>query len=300
MSEIRTGDFVKVLKTSFEPHRNNIFRVICVATISDGTYLHLDGIASMRYNIKNVEKVNKFSIGDKVKIANVPGGYSAERYNDTFEIENIYFDVADTIRYDLKPFEKYENWFYKSWLEERLKKDEMEDIITHVINEMPNEISFNGKIISKWGTPLTLGADLADEYKIKVEGDFKDMNKLLEMYKERKADEIADKYMELNEELENNDTVCSLINDTNNQLRVMLDIEEDIDVIEIKELYRFSKETIEKKTELRNAHTNELNELNKLVAEVQAHLEMADIEDYKLKIEILQNYGIVDKNGKIV
>lgn len=297
MSEIRTGDYIKVLRTSFEPHRNIIFRV----RNKLNEYLILEGVDTIQYHIENVEKVNKFSIGDKVKIANLPGGYSSERYNDTFEIENIYFDVADTIRYDLKPFEKYENWFYKSWLEERLKKDEMEDIVIHAINEMSNGISLNGKIISKGGIPLTLGVDLADEYKIKVEGDFKDMNKLLEMYKDKKMKEIAETYKKLKEELYEKDEVRMILQDAENQLNVLHDLDEEKAIkLEVPAFFAFTEKTKKEDEKLSKMSKNEENELLRLVAEVQAHLEMADVEDYKLKIEILQNYGIVDKNGKIV
>ena len=141
----------------------------------------------------------------------------------------------------------------------------------------------------------------------------KDMNKVLELYKERKVREIARKYKELVEkELESNTFINkynALVADFKKNLedleaeeqkenagkfRVLVRTGYDMELpIEINDDYRcyiVSKPfDIEKDKEMHNLYST--------IEEINAMLSMSDDKDYQ--IEVLQRYGIIDKKGKM-
>lgn len=141
----------------------------------------------------------------------------------------------------------------------------------------------------------------------------KDMNKVLELYKERKVREITRKYKELVEkELESNTFINkynALVADFKKNLedleveeqkenagkfRVLVRTGYDMELpIEINDDYRcyiVSKPfDIEKDKEMHNLYST--------IDEINAMLSMSDDKDYQ--IEVLQRYGIIDKKGKM-
>lgn len=141
----------------------------------------------------------------------------------------------------------------------------------------------------------------------------KDMNKVLELYKERKVKEIIKKYKELVEkELESNTFINkynALVADFKKNLedleveeqkenagkfRVLVRTGYDMELpIEINDDYRcyiVSKPfDIEKDKEMHNLYST--------IEEINAMLSMSDDKDYQ--IEVLQRYGIIDKKGKM-
>lgn len=141
----------------------------------------------------------------------------------------------------------------------------------------------------------------------------KDMNKVLELYKERKVREITRKYKELVEkELESNTFINkynALVADFKKNLedleveeqkenagkfRVLVRTGYDMELpIEINDDYRcyiVSKQfDIEKDKEMHNLYST--------IEEINAMLSMSDDKDYQ--IEVLQRYGIIDKKGKM-
>lgn len=141
----------------------------------------------------------------------------------------------------------------------------------------------------------------------------KDMNKVLELYKERKVKEIIKKYKELVEkELESNTFINkynTLVADFKKNLedleveeqkenagkfRVLVRTGYDMELpIEINDDYRcyiVSKPfDIEKDKEMHNLYST--------IDEINAMLSMSDDKDYQ--IEVLQRYGIIDKKGKM-
>lgn len=141
----------------------------------------------------------------------------------------------------------------------------------------------------------------------------KDMNKVLELYKERKVREITKKYNELvDKELESNTFINkynALVADFKKNLedleveeqkenagkfRVLVRTGYDMELpIEINDDYRcyiVSKPfDIEKDKEMHNLYST--------IEEINAMLSMSDDKDYQ--IEVLQRYGIIDKKGKM-
>ena len=141
----------------------------------------------------------------------------------------------------------------------------------------------------------------------------KDMNKVLELYRERKVREITSKYNELvKKELESNTFITKynvLVEEFRKNLEDLAVEDErenagkihalirtgyDMELpIEINDDYRFH---------IRNEQFNsekdkEIHNLYSITEEINAMLSMSDDKDYQ--IEVLQRYGIIDKKGKM-
>lgn len=141
----------------------------------------------------------------------------------------------------------------------------------------------------------------------------KDMNKVLELYKERKVREITNKYNELvKKELESNtfinkyetlveefrknleDLVVEDERENAGKIHALIRTGYDMELpIEINDDYSFRIRNEqfdgEKDKEIRNLYL--------IVEEINAMLSMSDDKDYQ--IEVLQRYGIIDKKGKM-
>lgn len=147
----------------------------------------------------------------------------------------------------------------------------------------------------------------------KNEEEEKDMNKVLQLYKERKVREITSKYNELvKKELESN----TFINKYNVLVEEFKKNLEDLEAEEQKEnvgkrhvLVRTGYEMelpIEidsdydyyiRSKQFDSEENKEKNNLCSSVEEINAMLSMSDDKDYQ--IEVLQRYGIIDKKGKM-
>lgn len=136
------------------------------------------------------------------------------------------------------------------------------------------------------------------------------MNKVLELYEEREEKRIKDKYIKLKDDMYNDNPVVNEFkeleektkqsyeelcdkynNDTNNVInRTGYSYESG---------YELSKEIINNINEkLKPDFNKEMEELNDKIKDINALLSISDDKDYQL--EVLKNYGLVDKKGNIV
>lgn len=141
----------------------------------------------------------------------------------------------------------------------------------------------------------------------------KDMNKVLELYKERKVREITRKYNELvKKELESNifinryneivadfkknleDLEVEEQKENAGKMRVLVRTGYDMELpIEINDSYEYYIRSEHFDTE----KDKEMHNLYSTINEINAMLSMSDDKDYQ--IEVLQRYGIIDKKGKM-
>lgn len=141
----------------------------------------------------------------------------------------------------------------------------------------------------------------------------KDMNKVLELYKERKVREITRKYNELvKKELESNifinryneivadfkknleDLEVEEQKENAGKMRVLVRTGYDMELpIEINDSYEYYIRSEHFDTE----KDKEMHNLYSTIDEINAMLSMSDDKDYQ--IEVLQRYGIIDKKGKM-
>ena len=123
------------------------------------------------------------------------------------------------------------------------------------------------------------------------------MLKILEIYKEKKKREIEQKYDEQLLELECNDPVNTLVKETEQKLKEMLNSDNVLLVLN-SDTMEFTQETIEKRKKIIDIIHQEKKELNDVIKEIESLLELAP--NYEEKLQILRDYGIIDKKKNIV
>lgn len=125
----------------------------------------------------------------------------------------------------------------------------------------------------------------------------KDMLKILEIYKEKKTREIEHKYDEQLLELECNDPVNTLVKETEEKLKEMLNSDNVLLVLN-SDTIEFTQETIEKRKKIIDIIHQEKKELNDVIKEIESLLELAP--NYEEKLQILRDYDIMDKKKNII
>lgn len=145
----------------------------------------------------------------------------------------------------------------------------------------------------------------------------KEMNKILQLYVERKEKEIKEKYDSLVEkeynEIEYIQVYNDLVNAFEGALKELYEDETNVgskylrDSALTENAYKYKLMEANIKHEIRKKYADEeqkeCEELNKMVEEVETMLSLADegngnIDKYKVE-DILKNYGIIDENLKI-
>lgn len=123
------------------------------------------------------------------------------------------------------------------------------------------------------------------------------MLKILEIYKEKKTEEIEQKYDKQLEDLEFNDPVTVYLHQAENTIKEILKTEEDVSLVIASNLIEFTQETLEKRKVIIDIMHKEKEELNNVIKEIEALLEFAP--NYEESTKILLAYDIIDKKGKI-
>lgn len=125
--------------------------------------------------------------------------------------------------------------------------------------------------------------------------------KILGIYSRKANSMIENKYDELEKEVRENDSVNKIIQDASNQINVLLNRDEKnaIDLIPTgiySEL--LEPKSSEKIVELKREREREERNVEKLIEEVKARLEICD-DNETSKVAVLKEYGILDKDGRI-
>lgn len=123
------------------------------------------------------------------------------------------------------------------------------------------------------------------------------MLKILEIYKEKKTKEIEQKYDEQLLELECNDPISVYLKQTEEAIKEMLN-SENVKLIINSDVVEFTKETIDKRNEIINTIRTEKAKIKAQIEEIEALLELAP--NYEEKLQILRDYGIIDKKKNII
>jgi hypothetical protein len=99
-------------------------------------------------------------------------------------------------------------------------------------------------------------------------------------------------------EIKENDEIQKLLEDTENQINVILDRDEE-SRYDLPIFYIYTDETDKALIENEKETDRKIEELYQLKAEVEAQLSIIPEEKYEVAIEVLKNYEILDKKGKI-
>lgn len=123
------------------------------------------------------------------------------------------------------------------------------------------------------------------------------MLEILKIYEKKKIEELQEKYDEQLEELEANDPVTIIVKETEDNLKEILNTK-NLKLIVNSDLVELTQETIDKRDEIIKIIRKEKQNLKTQISEIQALLELAP--NYEEKMQILRDYGIIDKKKNIV
>lgn len=125
------------------------------------------------------------------------------------------------------------------------------------------------------------------------EGD-DNMKNILDIYQERKKEAIEEKYARLIKEIKEEDPIQKIMEETNRLIQDTDPSKKFPKVI----YYNYTDETKEDIDDMEKARKIEIKELENLIEEIEAYFTMTT--DFSERKEILKNYGIVDKKGKLI
>lgn len=139
-----------------------------------------------------------------------------------------------------------------------------------------------------------------DDMKKSIEKENKKMNckDLINIYFNRMEKRILEEKRNKDKEIKENDEIQKLLEDTENQINVMLDRDEEQRYC-LPTIYTCTDETDKALIENEKETDRKIEELYQLKAEVEAQLSIIPEDKYEVAVEVLKNYEILDKKGKI-
>lgn len=127
-----------------------------------------------------------------------------------------------------------------------------------------------------------------------------DEMKILDLYKEKQVKLIEQKYDKQIEELEKNDELQVYLEQVTDTVKEILNLkkEDDLRIGVATPYIQFTQVTIDRKEEIVKLIKEEKLALKEKIEEIEALLELAP--NYEEKMQILRDYGIIDKKKNIV
>lgn len=237
--------------------------------------------------------LNKFKIGDKVKLNPEISDFKYGRGKVTYDEIGEIIKLVGVDDYYVE-FPYHEHWHGRG-----------NDVV--LVDEVENP-SVEYEFVFK---TTQLEVDKVTHTIINEEE--KDMNKILQLYKERKEKEIKDKYDKIVEEEYNKiefiKVYNNLVDDFEGAMKELFENEENIGCKYMEttgvsdSLYKYTLNSSKIKREIQKKHnddyTCEIKKLDDFIKEVETTLSLAEIGsgviDQDRVIEILSNYQIIDK-----
>ena len=228
----------------------------------------------------------KFKVGDKVIfVGGCNDHLESKRLKEIYDnktILEISYVYKDNKCYDVKGeiwnFDEYELEFAYP----KLEYPTMDIVTQQVLADIKRPKLYDMYVDGKFENIIEKGEDKM---------------KILEIYSREAFSKIDEKYDKLKKEVIEEDNIQKIIEDTENQINVMLDREED-NRITIGYRNYFEPKTQVKLVELEKQKDAEKASVEKLIEEVKARLEICDNDEFS-KVNVLQTYKILDEHGKI-
>lgn len=123
------------------------------------------------------------------------------------------------------------------------------------------------------------------------------MLKILEIYGNKQMKEIEQKYDKQLKDIEENDPISVYLKQTEEAIKEMLN-SDNVSLVLNSDTMEFTQETVDKKREIIDTIRGEKTKLKAQIEEIQALLELAP--NYEEKLQILRDYGIIDKRKNII
>lgn len=132
------------------------------------------------------------------------------------------------------------------------------------------------------------------------QGNIKEKKKMeiLKIYNENRINEINEYYETEREKIIENDEIQKIKDEAKEKMKDVLELDEDKEICVICSP-DFTKNTQNQLIALHLKKAIKLQNLDKLIREIEAQLEIAP--DYETKMKIMKDYGVIDKKtGKII
>ncbi len=238
---------------------------------------------------EELELIEEIKIGDTVQPKSCCIGYP-----DYFRIVETKHECGCNISYNLEQL-TFEG---KTLTEMQLQNWEKEDFnVVPSINH-PMDI-VTQQVLVDIAAPMYIDKiqNQIEAYEEMFSKEGENYMKILEIYKERTLKEIENNYDKLIKDVLAEDNVQKIIEETENQLNVLLDRPEERK-ISLGCEYLFEPKTQEKIEKLKEERKQAEDKVEKLIEEVKARLEICDDNEIS-KVAVLKEYGILDKDGRI-
>lgn len=254
---------------------------------------HEDSIDSIAYCFWNLEESHIYdTFLDAISRAkNNPN-------SNIFISEDLFHKFRDLMR-RTDFLEKYKN-------ETKLKLGINETIVHYNQDLLPFKTQYlisydllrkNINIIPVLDEKITKGTNLQNISIGNINKEGNNMFKILEIYKEKKTREIEQKYDKQLKDLTDNDPISVYLKQTEEAIKEMLN-SDNVSLVLHSDTMEFTQGTIDKRQEIIDTIREEKIKLKTQIEEIQALLELAP--NYEEKLQILRDYGIIDKRKNII
>ena len=248
----------------------------------------------------------KFKVGDKVQFIGKACRHVDEEILQAVFDDNTILTISGIDwagDYMVSGF----RWTFK---EEELKLAEpMLEVTNNIIGSMVHDkesqahnhiLTWNGSIsdlCSYEPTPTYVSRSYVDEKINELKVKEKNYMKILEIYRREADKKIQNDYDNLVNKIIEEDKIQKLIQETENQINVILDKDEN-EAISLGFKHLLEPKNKDKISEALTEKHNQMKQLDIMLEKVAARLEICDDDEFS-KVEVLKLYNILDNDGKI-
>lgn len=155
----------------------------------------------------------------------------------------------------------------------------------------------DSKHLIEWEYSAVPWNEAKKQCNLKNDKEEKDMLKILEIYGNKQMKAIEQKYDKQLKDIEENDPISVYLKQTEEAIKEMLN-SDNVSLVLNSDTMEFTQETVDKKREIIDTIRTEKAKINAQIEEITALLELAP--NYEEKLQILRDYGIIDKKKNIV
>lgn len=155
----------------------------------------------------------------------------------------------------------------------------------------------DSKYLIEWKYSAVSWNEAKKQCNLKNNKEEKDMLKILEIYGNKQIKKIEQKYDKQLKDIEKNDPISVYLKQTEEAIKEMLN-SDNVSLVLNSDTMEFTQETVDKKREIIDTIRTEKAKIKAQIEEITALLELAP--NYEEKLQILRDYGIIDKKKNIV
>lgn len=155
----------------------------------------------------------------------------------------------------------------------------------------------DSKYLIEWNYSVVSWNEAKKQCNLKNNKEEKDMLKILEIYGNKQIKKIEQKYDKQLKNIEENDPISVYLKQTEEAIKEMLN-SDNVSLVLNSDTMEFTQETVDKKREIIDTIRTEKAKIKAQIEEITALLELAP--NYEEKLQILRDYGIIDKKKNIV